>query len=137
MASMTSAQLQAYLAEARIADLVTLREDGSPHVAPVWYRYLKGSVCVMAYASALKVRNILQDPRVAISISKHKRPYQYVVLEGIATVSQRDVDQTITDISVHYRGEAVGIAFARKLLEEGAMVVIKFSPTRTITWLDD
>lgn len=137
MSNMTPAQVQTYLAEARIADLVTLREDGSPHVAPVWYQYQAGRVCVMAYASAVKVRNILEDPRVAVSIPKPDRPYQYVVLEGTATVTQHDVDQTITDISVHYRGQEEGSAFARKLLEEGAMVVIKFSPTRTITWLDD
>jgi len=101
---MTPAEIETYLSEARIADLVTLREDGSPHVSPVWYQYRAGTFHVISYAFAVKLLNIQRDPRVAVSIPKPDRPYEHVVLEGTATVTQEDVTQTIMDISVRYLG---------------------------------
>ena len=137
MPDMTSAEMESYLAEARIADLVTLREDGSPHVAPVWYQYRAGRLAVMANDSAVKVRNIRRDPRVAVSIPTPDEPYRYVLIEGTATVSREQVAQTVTEISVHYRGQERGAKFAREMLEGSAMVVIEISPARTIAWQSD
>ena len=37
MATMSQSEMVEFLAAPRIAHLVTLRPDGSPHVAPVWY----------------------------------------------------------------------------------------------------
>jgi PPOX class probable F420-dependent enzyme len=137
MSEMTTTELESYLAEARIADLVTLHKDGSPHIAPVWYQSQPGELFVMAHTSSVKVRNIRHDPRVAISIPKPDYPYQYAVIEGTAKVANRMVNKMIMGISIHYYGPENGEALARELIAEGSMVLIKISPTRTLTWIDD
>ena len=136
MAEMATTELEGYLSEARIADLVTLHKDGSPHIAPVWYQYQPGKLFVMAHTSSVKVRNIRNDPRVALSIPKPDYPYQYAVIEGTAKVTNRTENNMIMSISVHYRGPENGEVFARELIAEGGMVIIKVSPTRTLSWID-
>ena len=137
MSQMVAEEIESYLAEARIADLVTLRNDGFPHVAPVWYQFRSGTLFVMAHTSSLKVRNIRNDSRVAISIAKQDHPYQYVVVEGTARIIEQTNPDMIKDISIHYRGPEDGAKFASELLEEGGTVTIEILPTRTITWVDE
>jgi PPOX class probable F420-dependent enzyme len=52
----------------RLAHCVTLNADGSPQVSAVWIG-LDGDEIVMAHLGAYqKVRNLMRDPRVALSI---------------------------------------------------------------------
>jgi PPOX class probable F420-dependent enzyme len=134
MSQMTAPEIKTYLKEARIADLATLRSDGSPHIAPVWYQYRTGALYIMARQDSVKVRNIRRDARVAVSIPKPDLPYQYVVIEGTATITDHEIAKMILEISIHYRGKENGEIFANELLSEGAMVVIEIAPTRTLTW---
>ncbi len=64
--TMTAQEAQAYLDETHVANLVTLNPDGSPHVAPVWYLHRQGRLHISAGASAVKVRTIRRDARVAV-----------------------------------------------------------------------
>ena len=61
---MTPEQAKIFLSEPRIADLATVRPDGAPHVAPVWYHYDGDKVKIVADPTAVKLRNI--DPVLAL-----------------------------------------------------------------------
>jgi PPOX class probable F420-dependent enzyme len=137
MPEMTSAETAAFLDRARVADLVTLRRDGAPHVAPVWCQWAGGRVLVMAEASSVKARNIRRDPRVAISVATQSEPYEYVVVEGTAEVWTEGVEGPVLEISVRYRGSERGGRFARELLADHEMVVIAVTPRRMITHRDE
>jgi PPOX class probable F420-dependent enzyme len=58
-ALLTSEPLMAHVATCR---------DGRPHVAPVWYRYEDGVVELVT--GGTKLRNLRENPRVALSIQK-------------------------------------------------------------------
>ena len=45
--------VEKFLREPRIADLATVRPDGAPHVAPVWYHYDGESVKIVADPKAV------------------------------------------------------------------------------------
>ena len=64
-------------------------------------------------------------------------PYRYVLIEGNAKVTTRDVEEVTLSICVRYRGADRGGRFARELLESGDTVVIVVHPTRVITWVDE
>ena len=137
MADMTAQEMAAFLNEPHVADLVTLRERGSPHIAPVWYWYKDERVLIIADETAVKVRNIQRDPRIAVSIATDGEPYQYVLFEGIATVTRQEVEQTTLAICVRYRGQERGVRYANELLGGSSTVVIEVSPHRAMTWRDD
>lgn len=61
-------ETEALIADARLSAHVATSVDDRPHVAPVWYLYDDGVVSFVT--SGRKLRNIRQNPRVALSVEK-------------------------------------------------------------------
>jgi PPOX class probable F420-dependent enzyme len=65
------------------AHLVTLNEDGSPHVAPLWIDVDdRQHVLVNSAVGRKKDHNIRRDPRVAVSIHAQDDPYTWTAING-------------------------------------------------------
>tara|TARA_B100000315_G_scaffold64952_1_gene58963 strand:+ start:1726 stop:2139 length:414 start_codon:yes stop_codon:yes gene_type:complete len=137
MAVLSEPEIKAYLAEPHVAQMVTVRPDGRPHMAPVWFLAEGRRALVMAYENAVKLRNIRQNPAVALSIATDHRPYKYVVLEGEGRVTDRDLLQVIERICVQYDGPEKGSAYARELLSGGEMLLVDIQLTRVTGWKHD
>ena len=61
---------------ANFAHIATLMPDGSPHSVAVWAGVEDDRVVFFTQPSSQKARNLARDPRVAISITDHGRPYR-------------------------------------------------------------
>ena len=136
MPRMSQPAMEEFLAAPRIAHFITLRPDGSPHVAPVWYEYVDGDFIVWTSRQFRKVKNIEGDARVALSIASEDQPYRYVVAEGEVTVSDADVWEIGLSIATRYEGAEGGAAFLEEYYEEGQSVVLRLTPRRVSTWTD-
>lgn len=64
--------------------------NGRPHVAPVWYHYADGTVEILT--TGRKLRNIRENPRVALSIQKDEagQTEWMVSIRGTATVVESE-----------------------------------------------
>jgi len=72
----------------RPAVLSTVRADGRPHVAPIWYD-LDGDVLVFTTGAAtVKGRNLQRDRRVALCVHDDQPPFSFLVVEGVAELSE-------------------------------------------------
>ncbi len=125
-----------FLAGRELADLVTLMADGSPHVAPVWYKFDGDTYVVLAEPSTIKVRNIRHDPRVAVSIASHDRPYGYVLIQGKAEISEGDTDPLLFEMSYRYLGRTEGHKYAVATRQQSSFVFITITAEKTITYFD-
>ncbi len=96
-----SPDAQALVRRPNFAHLATLQPDGSPKVDPIWIDLVDESTVIMATGrSSLKTRNILNDPRVAISIVDMDNPYEEAQLRGVAVV-EPDLDMATMDRISH------------------------------------
>jgi len=87
---MTDAEVRAFLVAlpARTAKLATVRPDGRPHIAPVWYDLDDdGSLLFNTGASTVKGRNLRREPRVSLCVDDDRPPFSFVVVEGVAEIS--------------------------------------------------
>ena len=134
--SMTTEEMRAYLDETHVAHLVTLKRDGAPHIAPLWYQYDNGKLYMITGSSVLKTRNIKRDSRVAVAISTDQEPYKYVLLEGTAELSNSGVEKITRSLCIRYRGQEAGAKMAEELLSGRDTVVLIVHPTKIITWSD-
>ncbi|PKB68032.1 MAG: hypothetical protein BZY81_03285 [SAR202 cluster bacterium Io17-Chloro-G4] len=137
MADMTQQEIAGYLAEAHVGHLVTIRPNGRPQVAPVWFLEDDGQAYVMADANAMKVRNVSRNPAVTLSIATDQRPLKYVVLNGNAQVAEGDITNMVERICVRYDGPVRGVEYAKELLAEMRMKVIEIQVTRVVGWKDE
>ncbi|MGX1908357.1 PPOX class F420-dependent oxidoreductase [Streptomyces phaeochromogenes] len=90
---MTDEEWRAFVSNGtRTGKLSTVRPDGSPHVAPIWF-LLDGDDLVFNTAkTTVKGRNLARDGRVALCVDDDRPPYAYVVLQGRARISE-DLDE--------------------------------------------
>ena len=93
-----------------LAHLVTLNEDGSPHVSCVWVG-LDGDEIVCGHVPHLrKLENIKRDPRVALSLEGEGYENQlkrYLVVYGTARVTEGGAPELLQRLAHTYLGPAV------------------------------
>jgi len=127
---------------ARTGKLATVRADGRPHLAPVWFALDRsaadadspvGDLVFNTEATTVKGRNIARDPRLALCVDDDRPPFSFVVVEGTATVSE-DPDELLhwaTVIVGRYMGTDQAEAYGTRNGVPGELVV-RLRPTRII-----
>ncbi len=65
--------------------IATIMKDGSPQVSPVWADYENDHVLVNTAEGRIKHKNVLRDPRVAISVVDKKNPLNMTTIRGKVT----------------------------------------------------
>ncbi len=99
------------LSSEALAHIVTLNEDGSPHVTCVWVG-LDGDEIVCAHVPHLrKLENIKRDPRVALSIEAPGKSElglkHYLVVYGTARVTEGGAPELLQELAHTYMGPGV------------------------------
>ncbi len=82
------------LAQEKNVWLCTVRPDGSPHVTPVWFVFLRGSWWIGTDAISVKVRNVEKFSRVSLALEDGRLP---VVAEGEAVLHRGLFPEEIMD----------------------------------------
>jgi len=62
--------------------IATIMKDGSPQLSPVWGEYDNGHVFVNTAEGRIKHKNVLRDPRVAISVVDNNNPLDMTTMRG-------------------------------------------------------
>ncbi|MFV9505161.1 MAG: pyridoxamine 5'-phosphate oxidase family protein [Oscillochloridaceae bacterium umkhey_bin13] len=74
------------LATEPIVWFATVRPTGQPHLVPLWFVWLDGTIYVCVSGTSVKVRNLVANPAVALALESGSAP---VVVEGLATRCDR------------------------------------------------
>jgi hypothetical protein len=92
---MTDDEWRAFVsAGTRTGKLSTVRADGRPHLAPVWFVLDGDDLVFNTGKDTVKGRNLARDPRVSLCVDDERPPYAFVVCEGTATISE-DPDELL------------------------------------------
>ena len=124
----------------RTGKLATVRADGRPHVAPVWYDVdPDGSVVFNTGAATVKGRNLARDPRASLCVDDERPPFSFVVLEGVAELSDDlgEVRRLATRIGGRYVGAPIGprsTVRATAWQESWPCASVPSAPCRPTTW---
>ena len=115
--------------------LATVREDGRPHVVPVWFVLEGDKIVFNTGESSVKARNMLRDPRVSITVDDQAPPYSFVTIEGTAetTDNREETLYWATRIGGRYMGEDRAEEFGKRNSTEGELTV-KISPTKIMAY---
>lgn len=127
MRQLGRAEVFAFMAEGtRTGHLATVRVDGTPHVAPVWFVVDGDDLVFTTWHASVKARNLVANPRVALSVDDPQPPYSYAMVEGAAQVEEVDADgraKWAGRMGARYMGAGRADEFARRNGVEGELVV--------------
>ena len=104
-----------------LGHLVTLDEDGTPHVTLVWAGFDGDELVFAAFRDQHKLRSIRRDPRVVVSFQakEHSGPglHPYAVSQGKGTVTEGGALEWMDHLSQFYLGP--GTLFPRRDVPPG------------------
>jgi PPOX class probable F420-dependent enzyme len=125
---MTDDEYRAFLRRrpARTGKLATIRADGRPHVAPIWYDLdADGTLVFTTGAESLKGKALRRDPRVCLCVDDENPPFSFVIVEGAAELSE-DLDELrvwATRVAGRYMGDDQAEAYGRRNAVPGELLV--------------
>jgi PPOX class probable F420-dependent enzyme len=118
--------------------LATVRADGRPHLAPVWYDVDEDETIVFnTGATTVKGRNLQRDPRASLCVDDERPPFSFVVVEGVAELSDDPADVQIwaTRIGGRYMGPERAEEYGTRNGVPGELVV-RLRPQQVVSALD-
>ncbi len=135
MPRMTGDEYMEFLTEGtRTAKLATAREDGRPHVVPIWFVMDGEELVFVTSEQSVKGRNIRREGRVALCVDSSDPPYAFVLIEGTTTTTedQEDLLYWSTRNAARYVGEAKVEEYGRLNAGEG-MMLVRVTPSHVVS----
>jgi len=134
MQKMTTAEMRSFLLDrARTAKLATVRADGRPHVAPIWFDLDGDDLIFTTWHESVKAANLRRDPRVCLLIDDEAPPFAFVQIEGVAEIAEAapDLRDWATRIAGRYMGADQAEAFGQRNGVPGEWLV-RVTPTKIL-----
>lgn len=105
MATLSDKQAKLFL-DKNLGAVATIREDGTPHVTPVWIDYDGEHVLFNTAAPRAKWKHLKRDPRITVEVHSLENPYEYVTVTGTAELEEDEelANRHIDKMSLKYRG---------------------------------
>ncbi|WP_018656229.1 PPOX class F420-dependent oxidoreductase [Actinomadura flavalba] len=126
MEHMTESEWRAFVSHGtRTAKVAVVREDGSPHVTPVWFVLDGDDLVFNTGASTVKGRALRRDPRLALCVEDDEPPFSFVTILGAVELTD-DVEAMLpvaTAIGARYMGAERGEEFGRRNAVPGEILV--------------
>ena len=127
MKDMTKAEAYAFLAEGtRTGKLATVRANGRPHVAPIWFVLDGEDLIFNTWHASVKGKNLKRDGRVALTVDEETPPFAFVLVEGTVEITEDNLTESkkwATRIGGRYMGADQAEAFGERNGVPGELLV--------------
>ena len=126
MARFTEEQVQLFL-DKNLASVATLRQDGSPHVTPVWVDWDGENVVFNTVVGRAKERHLRRDPRVGLDVFSLQNLQRHISISGTAELTEEGAEEHIHKLSRKYRGSEYSLQPGER------RIIVKVRPERVDT----
>ncbi|HUT06660.1 MAG TPA: PPOX class F420-dependent oxidoreductase [Nitrosopumilaceae archaeon] len=107
--------------------IATIMKDGSPQLSPVWANFEDGYIMVNTAEGRIKHKNVINDPRVAVSVVAKNNPLDMTTIRGKVVEMIPDYDYKHADrLTLQYMGRD-HYPFKRK---DEKRIIFKIKPER-------
>jgi PPOX class probable F420-dependent enzyme len=111
--------------------LTTVRADGMPQPTPVWFLWENGTFLIYSNPKARKLRNIAQNPKVALSFNMDEWGDELLVVTGEAKVdASHPLSKDVPAYIEKYREGIKGIEMTPESLATEFSAAIVVTPTK-------
>ena len=137
MSSLTGEKLHAFLQGRYIASLATENDDGSIHLAAVWYLFDSGAFFIATGSSSRKAKNVLARPKASLMVDTRTSEPQKGVTAVCAVQIVRGEESHALNHRIHARYlSAVALADPIVATAFGSFddITLRLTPQRWTTW---
>jgi nitroimidazol reductase NimA-like FMN-containing flavoprotein (pyridoxamine 5'-phosphate oxidase superfamily) len=127
--ALTKDELVAFFDEVQFARLGSFNEDGTIHIAPIFFRYEDGQLLMATQEPSRKVRNIKRNKNVTVLIDKTEVPFKGALIYGTAELDYEDVIVKRIKIFERRLSQEEAKTYASRLSSKWPCVIIRITPT--------
>ncbi len=126
--AMTDEELVSFFEEAQFSRLATINEDGTIHIAPIFFRYDNGQILMATQDPSRKVRNIKRNNNVTVLIDTTEVPFKGALIYGTAELDYEDVITKRIAIFERRLSREDAETYARRLSGKWKCVIVRITP---------
>lgn len=132
--SMTDQELTSFFRQAQFARLGTINEDGTIHIAPIFFKYQNGEILMATQEPSRKVRNIKCNNNVSVLIDTTDVPFKGALVYGQAELDYDDVvDKRIGIFEKRLSTEEASV-YTTRLANKWKCVIVRIKPIRIVSF---
>lgn len=138
MRPMTDKEIRSFLLHGtRTGKLATIRADGRPHIAPIWFVLDGDALVFTTWHTTVKAANLRRDNRVSICVDDEAPPFAFAVVEGSAQFvdDMGELRRWATRIAARYMGAELAESYGARNGVPGELLV-RVTPTRIVAQME-
>jgi len=138
MGKMTKDEYKEFMLEGnKTGKIATVREDGTPHVVPIWYDIDGDDLVFSTGGESVKAKNMKRDPRICLTVDDQTPPYSFVQIEGRVTFSEdpKELLYWASRIGGRYMGQDLAEIYGKRNAVPGE-VLVRITPKKVIAYKD-
>ena len=113
--------------------LNTVRADGRPHSAAVWFLWDGSQFLIFSQPNTQKLRNLQHNPNVVLALDNTKDGSDVIVIEGKAELlKQGDVNTTLPAYAEKYLPELKDMGWTPESMAADYSQPIRVTPTKFV-----
>ena len=126
--AMTDEELASFFEQAIFARLGTINEDGTIHIAPIFFKYDDGQILMATQDPSRKIRNIKRNNRVTVLIDTTDVPFKGALIYGTAELDYADVIRKRVAIFERRLSPEEAETYASRLSGKWKCVIVRITP---------
>jgi hypothetical protein len=126
--AMSGEELEAFFEKALFARLGTINEDGSIHIAPIFFKYDEGQILMATQDPSRKIRNIKRNNHVTVLIDTTDVPFKGALIYGTAELDYENVISKRMAIFERRLSREQAETYARRLSGKWKCVIVRITP---------
>jgi nitroimidazol reductase NimA-like FMN-containing flavoprotein (pyridoxamine 5'-phosphate oxidase superfamily) len=128
--ALTQEELVSFFEEAQFARLGTINEDGTIHIAPIFFKYDEGQILMATQDPSRKIRNIKRNNHVTVLIDTTEIPFRGALIYGTAELDYEDVIEKRVAIFERRLSRQEAETYASRLSGKWKCVIVRITPTK-------
>ena len=126
--AMTDEELVSFFEQAQFARLGTINEDGTIHIAPIFFKYDDGQILMATQDPSRKIRNIKRNNNVTVLIDTTEVPFKGALIYGTAVLDYEDVIRKRIAIFERRLSREQAETYAGRLSGKWKCVIVRITP---------
>lgn len=132
--TMTEDEVVSFFEQTTFARLGTINEDGTVHLAPIFFKYQDGQIIMATQAPSRKVRNLERDNKVSVLIDTTDVPFKGALIYGKAELDYENAASKRVAIFERRLSTEDSTTYARRLAEKWRCVIIRITPNKIVSF---
>lgn len=133
--SLAAARIRRFLETEPVVWLSSVCHDGAPHLVPTWFVWDGEEIVIVSKPGAVKVRNLLADPRAMLALGDAQDDFDVGLLEATAVLSARPTPHELPEGFLSKYGEQIlGLGLTPAQFARTYSQVIRLVPVKALGW---